>query len=306
MLMDCVRREWDSELVEAAGWSMDRLPRVIPSHAAAGRLREDLRRRWGIDGPVTVAAGAGDNFGCALGVGAATPGDAVVTIGTSGVLCTVDGSFHPAPQHAVLTSPHAAPDTYLSMGVVMSATHSLVWLAGLTGTHVAELVYAVDERVEHAGIAHMPLIRPSLTGVRTPHNRPDAGASFSDVSAISDKVDLAYAVMEGVAFQFLESYEAQSKAGVPIETICAVGGGSRNSLWVGLIATLLQTEIRVPKSSDASACIGAARLARSALDPTSVDDILNRKPGDAVIISPLTSLESQLRERYQRFIQMPI
>jgi xylulokinase len=306
MLMDCVRREWDGELVEAAGWSMDRLPRVIPSHAPAGRLREELRRRWGVVGQVTVAAGAGDNFGCALGVGAATPGDAVVTIGTSGVLCAVDGEFHPAPQHAVLTSPHAAPDTYLSMGVVMSATQSLDWLAGLTGTHVTELVHAVDERVQRTGIAHMPIIRPSLTGVRTPHNRPDAGASFSGVSAISDKVDLAYAVMEGVAFQFLESYKAQSKAGVPIETIRAVGGGSRNAMWVGLIATLLQQEIRVPKSSDASACIGAVRLGRAALDPDAIKDILNRKSENTDVISPLISLDSQLQERFERFIQMPI
>ena len=60
--------------------------------------------------------------------------DAVLTIGTSGVACIVDATFHPGPQRAILTSAHAAPDTFLSMGVVMSATASLDWTARLGGT----------------------------------------------------------------------------------------------------------------------------------------------------------------------------
>ena len=121
-LLDCRTGTWDTSLCALVGWNPDYLPPLLAPWDAAGTIRPALATRWSMKSGVKVAAGAGDNMASTLGVGAARPGDAVLTVGTSGVACIVDHAFHPGPEHAILTSAHAAPATFLSMGVVMSAT----------------------------------------------------------------------------------------------------------------------------------------------------------------------------------------
>lgn len=305
MLLDCATGAWDDELIAAAGWDRSRLPVLLNSHEPAGWLKPELCRRWSTPAKVIVAAGCGDNYAGALGVGAAKPGRAALSIGTSGVLSAVDASFHPAPDKAILTTPHAAPGTFLSMGVVMSATQSLDWLSSLTGTPAAELSALAEARVAGGGIADRPLARLSLTGVRTPSNRPDATGCIGGLRAGHDKADLAYAILEGVALQFFDAYTAQRAAGVPIETIHAVGGGARSTFWVSLMATLFNTGVRIPGGGDISACLGAARLAQCAVTPSERDAILNRQPQGSRTAEPVPAWRDGLAERFRAYQNLP-
>ncbi len=305
MLLDCKSGAWDDELLRAAGWDRARLPPLLTSWDTAGTLRATLCQRWGTPDRVVVAAGCGDNYAGALGVGAATPGRAALSIGTSGVLSAVDPVFHPAPDKAILTTPHAAPDAYLSMGVVMAATQALDWLASLTSTPAADLAGLAATRAQ-AGAQDCPLARPAITGVRTPHNRPDATATFGGIRAGHDKADLAYAVLEGVAMQFHEAHAAQSAAGVPISDIQAVGGGTRSPFWVGLIASLIGTEITVPENGDIAACLGGARLAKAALFPDALAEILSEQQVANARIAPDPAMAALLAERLERQRGLPM
>lgn len=304
MLLDCASSTWDSELLSAVGWDVDRLPPLLQSCDPAGQLKPALCRRWKTPETVIVAAGSGDNYAGALGIGASLPGRAALSIGTSGVLSAVDGVFHPLPDRAVLTTPHAAPGTFLSMGVVMSATQSLDWLSRLTSTSAAGLAALAEARAAQ-GLAGLPVSRPSITGVRTPDNRPDTTAFIGGLTAGHDKDDLAYAVLEGVAMQFCACYRAQRDAKVPIEDIQAVGGGTRSPFWVRLIATLLDTAISIPEQGDISSCIGAARMAQAALTPGARDEILARRPVAHMQITPDDTLRAPLIERYAQHRALP-
>jgi len=305
MMVDCATGVWDTELVAAAGWEMGRLPPLLSSHESAGTLLPELSRRWRCPKDVTVAAGSGDNYAGALGIGAARPGRAALSIGTSGVLSAVDSAFHPAPERALLTTPHAVPGTFLSMAVVMSATQSLDWIGGVMGRPPAELACLAEKRIAEAGIADQPVSRPSITGVRTPDNRPDAGAWFGGLTAGHDAADLAYAVLEGVAFQFHDGMQAQVAAGVPVEEITAVGGGTRSAFWVTLMATLFDRPIALPRDGGIAACLGAARLARAAAYPLEREAILERLPAMTAVIEPEGSLRTALTERHAAFRTLP-
>jgi len=307
LLMDCPSGTWDDALIAAAGWDRERLPRLLKSWEPAGQLRPDLCRRWSTPQTVIVAAGCGDNFAGTLGAGASRPGQAALSLGTSGVLCCVDGEFHPAPSHAILTAPHAVPATYLSMSVIMSATQSLEWLAGITNTTVSELTARAQHRIARQGPAGRPLARPSLTGIRTPHNRMDASGFLGGFTASHDLADIAYACMEGIAFQFHDSFMAQVAAGVPFDSIAGIGGGARSPFWVGLIATLLEIPITIPDDSGLAACRGAARLAHAAISPTDRDAILTqpRASSETVTICPDPDLRPTLMDRHRAFSLLP-
>lgn len=304
MLLDCASGAWDDELLAAAGWDRARLPPLLQSCDVAGQLKPDLCARWKTPDSVLVAAGSGDNYAAALGVGAAASGRAALSIGTSGVLCAADAVFHPAPEQAILTTPHAAPGLFLSMGVVMSATQSLDWLSRLTSIRASDLAAMAEARAA-SGIGDLPLSRPSVTGVRTPDNRPDAQGFVGGLTAGHDASDLAYAILEGVAMQFHAAYTAQKAADVPIDTLAAVGGGTRSLFWVSLIATLFDTEISIPQQGEISACLGAARMAQAAADPAGRAAILSRKNPSKAVARPSAPLRAALLERYEQHRALP-
>ena len=260
-LMDVATGRWDAALCAAAGWNPAHLPPVIDSWAAAGDLTPTLRARWGMTGPVAVAAGAGDNMGATLGAGGVRPGDAVLTIGTSGVACIVDAGFHPGPQRAILTSAHVVPRVYLSMGVVMSATASLDWVGQMTGRSVPDLDAGAAAFVAAQGPAAAPVFLPCLTGIRTPLNRPDMTGRMTGLHPGVTPAMLAYATMEGVAFQFADCIAAQQEVGARPARFTVVGGGTRSPLWLRLLATALDRPVGLIADADMAGPRGAACLA---------------------------------------------
>lgn len=260
-LLDVATGCWDRHLCEAVGWDPAHLPPVVDSWAEAGRLKPGLLARWGMAGPVAVAAGAGDNMGSTLGAGGARSGDAVLTIGTSGVACIVDAAFHPGPERAILTSAHVVPGVYLSMGVVMSATASLDWVGQMTGRQVPDLDAEAMAFVTAQGPETAPVFLPCLTGIRTPLNRPDMTGRITGLHPGVTPAMLAYATMEGVAFQFADCIAAQIEVGARPERLTVVGGGTRSALWLQLLATALARPVRLIEGAAIAGPRGAACLA---------------------------------------------
>ena len=100
------------------------MPRLVEGSAVSGNLKRELAQRWGMDGLVVVAGGAGDNAASACGIGAIRPGEGFVSLGTSGVLFVSNERFSPNTEGAVHAFCHAIPDTWHQMGVILSATDS--------------------------------------------------------------------------------------------------------------------------------------------------------------------------------------
>lgn len=301
MLMEVADSVWSESLCTAAGWSLDRLPPLVWSWESAGGLMPALATRFGLAPGLPVAGGAGDNMACSLGVGVAQPSDCAITLGTSGVMCTVDRHFRPLPDQAFLTSHHAAPDVFLSMGVVMSATSSVDWLTSVLGQSIDTLTAAIDTLYSEGRAWQAPICAPWFNGNRTPHNRPAARGRFSEVGLSTDAAMLGYSVLEGVAFQMKECRLAQQQAGIEANDVTMVGGGSRNRLWCQMIASLLQRPVTIPTSGDVAACLGAARLARVAAGHGSTSEVLSQRRQTVSVIEPDGAMTSALAERFERY-----
>ena len=70
-------------------------------------------------------------------------------------------------QSAVHAFCHAIPNTWHQMGVILSATDSLNWLANLSGRDPASLTSGLGETLQAPGPV---MFLPYLSGERTPHN----------------------------------------------------------------------------------------------------------------------------------------
>ena len=202
----------------------------------------------------------------------------------------------------MLTSAHAAPGSFLSMGVVMSATAALDWLGRLTGQPPAELAAGAAALWASGGAGQAPVFLPALNGIRTPQGRPDATGRFDGVRPGSGRDAFAWAVLEGVAFQIAASVSAQRAAGVPFERLAVVGGGARSTLWVTMVASLLDRPAFVPRNAANAAAVGAVRLARVAAGLSAPETLSRRmEMSDGAVIAPDPDLSAMLRARRPAF-----
>lgn len=295
--LDVARRDWSDALLAATGLSRAQMPRLVEGSAVSGQLREELGQRWGMSRMPVVAGGGGDNAASACGIGALDAGTGFVSLGTSGVLFVSNAGFSPNTRGAVHAFCHAIPDTWHQMGVILSATDSLNWLARLVGQEAAALTTGVANAFTGPG---EEIFLPYLSGERTPHNDARARGSFSGLTHHSDASSLAQAVMEGVAFAVRDCQRVLAEAGTRIDTLVAVGGGSRSDLWLEMIATNLDKAIAVPEDGDFGGAFGAARLgliAATGADPRAICTA----PAIARTIEPRAALKAAYDDQYGRY-----
>ncbi|QUJ76852.1 xylulokinase [Sulfitobacter albidus] len=257
--LDVARRDWSEDLLAATGLSRAQMPELVEGSAAAGSLRPALAQTWGV-GAVTVAGGAGDNAATACGFGIVQPGEAFVSLGTSGVLFTATDRFAANTDGAVHSFCHAVPQTWHQMGVILSATDSLNWLSEVTGTGAADLAGLVAPPTAPSPVTFLPY----LSGERTPHNAPEASASFIGLRRDHGLPEMTQAVFEGVAFAFADCRRVIEEAGARVDTAWVAGGGSQSDAWLQIIAAATGMTLKLPDGGAQGAALGAARLAMAA------------------------------------------
>jgi xylulokinase len=293
--LDVAARDWSDDLLEATGLTRAHMPRLVEGSAPSGDLLPDLAARWGIRGTAVVAGGAGDNAAAACGVGVVTPGSAFVSVGTSGVLFVSNARFSPNTAGAVHAFAHAIPDTWHQMGVILSASDSLEWLARIAGRKPADLAAEVDPVVPSA-----VTFLPYLSGERTPHNDASARGAFVGLAQSTGLPDLTQAVMEGVAYAFADCQRVLADAGTDFETALAVGGGARSETWLRIIASILDRPLELAADSDVGAALGAARLAICAAEGAAPSEVCTA-PEIIRTIEPDPALVPRYREDYARY-----
>ncbi|MCM0923853.1 xylulokinase, partial [Klebsiella pneumoniae] len=193
-------------------------------------------------------------------VGAVSPGDAFISLGTSGVLFVVTDAYRPAPQSAVHAFCHVLPNLWHQMSVMLSAASCLQWFCRLTGTTEVALLAEIAELSEEDK-ANAPFFLPYLSGERTPHNDPDARGIFWGMTHASLRAQLGYAVLEGVSFGINDGLQALKESGTPIAQCSLVGGGARSPFWAQLLADILAMPVVTHKGGETGGALGAARLA---------------------------------------------
>lgn len=295
--LDVAARRWSPELLAATGLEEAQMPRLVEGSEASGRLRRSLADRWGMARPPVVAGGGGDNAASACGIGAVAPGQAFLSLGTSGVLFVATDRFRPNVASAVHAFCHAMPGGWHQMAVVLAATDSLNWLAQRLKSDAATLTAALGDML--TGPAPV-LFLPYLGGERTPHNDAHIRGAFVGLGHTADDMVLTQAVLEGVAFGFRDGFDALRQAGSDVDSFTAVGGGARSILWLRMLATILDRPIEVPANGDFGAAFGAARLGMAAATGADPHTLCTR-PAVARTLIPDAGHQAAYSDRLEQF-----
>jgi xylulokinase len=301
--LDCKKRNWSDSVLAASGLTQKHMPRVVEGTAVTGSLRAEVAEKWGME-RVSVAAGGSDNAAGAAGAGAVRDGDALLSLGTSGVIFVATKDFRPNPARAVHAFCHCLPDMWHQMSVHLSAASCIDWVARLTRAAGAAELFA---QAETAGPACGPeIFLPYLSGERTPHNDPAVRAGFLGLNNDTTPERLAQAVLEGVAFALADGLTVLREAGTRVTELTVIGGGARSRYWGETIAATLDTELVYRSGGEVGPARGAALLAQLATaggDPASVcapSSITHRIFPDRELADRLAPKLAVFREAYPR------
>ncbi|MDF2725075.1 MAG: xylulokinase [Paenibacillus sp.] len=258
LLLDVAGRRWSAEIADAVGIPLSLCPPLIGSGDAAGTLAPDIAGRTGLPATLGVFAGGADNACGAIGAGILSPGEAMCSIGTSGVvLAYADGAADYGGRLHLFN--HGKPDACYAMGVTLAAGYSLTWFKDTFAPDVTfdALLSALATIPPGAGGL---LFTPYLVGERTPHADASIRASFIGMDGSHCLPHFTRAVVEGITFSLKQSLELLRSAGHDIRSLVSIGGGARNEHWLQMQADIFGADIHRLESEQGPA-LGAAMLA---------------------------------------------
>lgn len=236
----------------------------------------------------TVAPGTGDNMAAALGVGL-RPGDAVMSIGTSGTVYAVSATPTADPSGAVAGFADAT-GRFLPLVCTSNAAKVIDAVRRLLGVDHDEFdSLALD--AEPGG----PVLLPYFDGERTP-NRPDARGTLGGLRTDVTRAQFARAAIDGVACGLLDGLDALRRLTDLDGRLVLVGGGARSRAMQRVVAGLAGMPV-VVSDADEAVATGAAVQAAAVLEQ--VDHVVIQGRWGLGAGVPVDAVDgSGVRERY--------
>jgi xylulokinase len=227
---------------------------VAPGHVMAA-VRDDLGEPFDALAGRPVVMASHDTWCGVLGLGALTPGRAYNVSGTTETFGVLSAHSAQAPG---LMDVQWGDDLHQLGGPGQNGADTLAWLGGLFGADAQSAIAQALARPRHP----TPLIfLPFLSGERVPFWDANLRAAFLGLSREHAPGDLAWALLEGIAFlNAIVLRRAEAAAGIMVDEVRFGGGGARIAAWAQIKADILARPI-VTVATEEPGVLGAALTA---------------------------------------------
>ncbi|KRB70578.1 xylulokinase [Noviherbaspirillum sp. Root189] len=262
LLFDAANDRWSPELCDMAHWDIATLPPLVTPTTIVGQVTAAAARAAGLAEGTPVVCGTSDTSIETFGAGSVRPGDGTVKLATAGTISVV--SREPRVHPTLINYPLAVPGLWYTITGTNSCASAHRWFrdrfmmgAGTSGSAAFAEIDRLAATVRPG--AEGLLFHPYLQGERAPYWDPMLRADFVGMTFRHDKAHFSRAIYEGIAFSLrdvLDQFRAQE---MDIRTARIIGGGSKSATWRQIVADVLNVEILLPETTDAS--FGAALLA---------------------------------------------
>jgi len=250
---DPVDRRWP-DWISAADVAPAKLPAVVAAGSIIGQVSAEASRRFGLPARTLVIAGMTDGCAAFMATGAARPGDAVTSLGSTLVLKLASDRPLFAPEFGIYS--HRIGDLWLAGGA--SNSGGMVLAQFFSAEEIRDISPRIDTSVS-TGLDYYPL---PARGERFPINDPELAPRMTPRP--DDDAVFLQALFEGIARIESLGYRRLWELGGPaLAGVGSVGGGAKNESWRRIRAAALG--VSVVASEHDEAAIGVARLALRAL-----------------------------------------
>lgn len=256
MLMDIKTRRYDKDILNAVELDEERIPEIMPTGSSVGKLSPSSAAAFGLSADTSVYNGAHDQYCSSLGAGAVRVSDMLVATGTTWVVLGI-GDKPVFTESGIAPGVHPVDGLYGAMASLISAGSALKWYKSIIGEDYPEIDKNAASRRDSAKDI---LFKPYLAGAGFPHGGERLSAGIDGLTIRHDRYDIAYALMEGVAFEVKTVLEEFGRAGCSAATLMMTGRTAHSALWRSIVRDVTGCEISVTEEPD-TGCMGAAVIA---------------------------------------------
>ncbi len=301
-LFDIHALRWDSAMCRGIV-----APEILPTSAwsteIAGTITPDAASLTGLRAGTPVIVGTTDASAEAISVGVTRPGELMIMYGSTLFLIHVTDRL--IVDRRLWTGVYLAPNRWaLAAGMATSGSITR-WFRD---------EFAIPEkRIEAEGglnayaalaqaAAQVPpgsqglMVLPYFSGERTPINDPLARGVFAGLTLSHGRNHIYRAILEGVAYGLAHNLEVIRESGATTERAVAVGGGTKNGLWLQIVSDVTGVEQMVPAQT-VGAAYGDAFLAGLGVRLFSELDDVKSWVQPAQVIRP----DAENQNIYQRY-----
>ncbi|MDR3712215.1 MAG: gluconokinase [Puia sp.] len=284
-LFDIRALEWYGEALTRAGIGPERLSTPVPGTYTETALFPVYRIALGlddvkkVDGALPFVIGGGDGCLANLGSNAILPGEAALTIGTSGAIRMIAAKPEYDPQERIFNY-ILTPGLYVSGGAINNGGAVLQWyidnFCEPSGFATGKSGDSSDATGNSAGASRPGdfskyiglagsvdagadglIFLPYLFGERAPIWNADARGLFFGIHSRHTRAHFIRSVIEGICFSLYDVGVSLEETIGPILHINASGGFIKSRRWLQILADIFNRRVYVNNIADASA-IGAA------------------------------------------------
>lgn len=232
----------------------DQLARGRVVTDVAGTVTRQAALETGLLQGTPVTVGTGDSAAEAVSTGVLKSGDMMVQLGSSVfIYCCTDRLIQ---DDRVRGNSFLIPGTFSvaagtnNCGTVTSWFRDQLFPEALTleqagGANAFQTMMAGIESIAPGSDGLITL--PYLAGERTPINDPNAKGVVFGLSLHHTRAHLYRSALEGIAFSVAQHVDILKEHGVGPNKIMGVGGGTKNTVWMQILADVMGEELHTAK-----------------------------------------------------------
>ena len=298
-LYDTANQCWTTELADDI-CEPERLPRIKWSTEIAGEVTEQAAAETGLAAGTPVTVGTIDAAAEALSVGVREYGDMMMMYGSTVFIIQVTEQRVQDPR--LWYAPWMYPGSHITMAGAATSGTLTRWFYRQFARELPDdnafALLAQEAEASTAGTRDI-LFLPYFSGERTPIHDPLAKGAFFGLNLTHTRGDMYRALIEGIAHGTAHTIEAIREAGADPRRVLAVGGGTKNRLWLQATSDIGQCTQHVCAKT-VGASYGDAFMAACAIGSAEPADIESWNPVVEAVEPVVNPDHARKHELYKR------
>jgi xylulokinase len=280
-LYDIQSQQWSSTLadeVDGGIVDLDRLPKLAWTTDIAGHVTRAAAQETGLCEGTPVIAGTADASAEAVSVGVLSAGEMMMMYGST--LFIIQVTERAVQDSRLWYAPWLFPGLHTSSSGLATSGTLTVWFRDQFARDLpADDGFAMlaQEAAQSPPGAKGLIMLPYLSGERTPIHDPHASGCLLGLNLTHTRGDIYRAMLEGIANGVRHVLDTYAEAGATPRRVVAVGGGTKNPLWLQAVSDCSSCTQDVP-STTFGASFGSALLAGVGVGLLSTDAIPRANP----------------------------
>ncbi len=227
-LYDVAAQDWTADLAPHI-LPLEKLPRLMWSTEIAGHVTAQAAAETGLAIGTPVTCGTIDAAAEAVSVGVQHPGQMMMMYGST--IFIIQVTADPVRDPRLWYAPWLFPGTHAAMAGLATSGTLTHWFRDQLARDTDFPALVAEAQASPKGAKGL-LCLPYFSGERTPIHDPHARGAFFGLNLTHTRADMFRAVVEGIAAGTAHVLETYAEVGASPDRVLAVGGGTKNELWL--------------------------------------------------------------------------